>query len=379
MRYKGRVFGLFLVITNSLIWIFHEHLDLDQKGAVAFKIFFPLLCLPFFWWLGKIYDNYKIQTNELKTSNEWFQTIFEKAGIGITVIDHNGRPIMVNPKLQEMLGYTENELKKMTLSDFSYPDDAKINYDLLNQLTDRKIESYQLEKRYYRKDGTTVWGQVTSSLFPYNDGELSYVIGLIIDITERKNAEEKLLKVNQQLELLSNIDGLTGIANRRYFDQHLVQEWEKAKTHLEPISLIMFDFDFFKAFNDTYGHLVGDICLKNTSEILNRYTAFPDRLVARYGGEEFAVILSGQEAKNACSLAEELRIAVESMQLPHEHSLVSQFVTISIGVATLIPHSDSSQEDLIDAADKALYQAKLEGRNRVCSFVINLPEKIKND
>jgi diguanylate cyclase (GGDEF)-like protein/PAS domain S-box-containing protein len=305
-------------------------------------------------------------TKELKTSNERFQTIFEKAGIGISLIDGTGKPIVVNPKLQEFLGYSEEELKHMTFSEFSNPEDSKVNFELLTQLINREIDSYQLEKRYIRKDGITVWGHVTSSLFPNQDGDLSYVIGMVIDITDRKVAEKKLLEVNQKLEYLSNIDGLTGIANRRYFDKHLLQEWIKAKSYAAPLSLIMFDIDYFKKFNDTYGHLVGDACLKKIAEILNQMMEITKCFPARYGGEEFAIILPGTTIKKATQIAEQIRTAVEGLLLPHALSDVFPYVTISVGLASLIPNSQTSPEDLIANADTALYDAKMEGRNRIC-------------
>ncbi|MDF2903509.1 MAG: sensor-containing diguanylate cyclase [Bacillus sp. (in: firmicutes)] len=366
MVFKGRIIGILLVIANTFIWILHQFYQHHERGCFVFEISFSILSLPLFWWIGRSFDYYKMTTKELKTSNERFQTIFEKAGIGISLIDGTGKPIVVNPKLQEFLGYSEEELKHMTFSEFSNPEDSKVNFELLTQLINREIDSYQLEKRYIRKDGITVWGHVTSSLFPNQDGDLSYVIGMVIDITDRKVAEKKLLEVNQKLEYLSNIDGLTGIANRRYFDKHLLQEWIKAKSYAAPLSLIMFDIDYFKKFNDTYGHLVGDACLKKIAEILNQMMEITKCFPARYGGEEFAIILPGTTIKKATQIAEQIRTAVEGLLLPHALSDVFPYVTISVGLASLIPNSQTSPEDLIANADTALYDAKMEGRNRIC-------------
>jgi len=366
MVFKGRIIGVLIVIVNSFIWIVHQYYQHHERGCFIFEISISILFLPLFWWLGRCFDYYKMTTKELKTSNERFQTIFEKAGIGISLIDETGKPIVVNPKSQEFLGYNEEELQHMTFSEFSNPEDSKVNYDLLTQLINREIDSYQLEKRYIRKDGITVWGHVTSSLFPNQDGDLSYVIGMVIDITDRKIAEQKLLEVNQKLEYLSNIDGLTGIANRRYFDKHLLQEWEKAKSYAAPLSLIMFDIDYFKKFNDTYGHLVGDACLKSIAEILNQIMEMTECFPARYGGEEFAIILPGTTIKKGNQIAEQIRNAVEGLLLPHALSDVFPFVTISVGLASLIPNSQTRPEDLIAIADTALYDAKMEGRNRIC-------------
>ena len=366
MKLRGRIIGILIVLANSLIWVLHQSIQHHERGNIGFEISFTLLSLPLFWWFGRCFDFYNIRTKELKTSNDRFQTIFEKAGIGISLINESGKPIIVNPKLQKFLGYTEEELQNMTFSEFSYSDDSKINYELLNQLINREIDSYELEKRYIRKDGQTFWGHVTSSLFPNQDGDLTYVIGMVVDVTERKMAEKRLLEVNQKLEYLSNIDGLTGIANRRYFDEHLLHEWEKAKSYGAPLSLIMFDIDYFKKFNDTYGHLEGDTCLKSIAEILNNIMERTECFPARYGGEEFAVILPDTSGENANTMAEQIRTAVEGLQLPHKQSDCLPYVTISLGVATLTPSSLISPEDLIAKADKALYDAKTDGRNRIC-------------
>lgn len=365
MNFNGRMIGLFLALLQVIIWIFHHELDLTEDGSFIFQIILFAIYIPIYWRLGKMYDNNKYQTKQLITSKKRFQTIFEKAGIGIALIDENGRPVMVNQKLQEMLGYSAEELYKVTLNDISVPDDAKINYQLLHKLVNREIDSYTLEKRYIRKDGQIVWGEVTSSLFPNNEGELSYVIGMVNDITERKATEQKLLELNQELEHRSNRDGLTGIANRRYFDEQLLLELRVAEKSQQTLSLILFDIDFFKNYNDTYGHIVGDNCLKSVAHVLCGITDQPICLPARYGGEEFAIIVPNSSAIDAGRIGEKVRASVEELEIPHEKSDISPFVTISVGIASITPDANSTPEDLIDRADQALYQAKLNGRNQV--------------
>ncbi|NMD71129.1 diguanylate cyclase [Bacillus sp. DNRA2] len=365
MKYKGRLVGITLVILQLIMWIFHHKLHFTETGNKIFEMIMIVFYIPIFWILGKIYDRNKHHTKELKTSNKRFQTIFEKAGIGVALIDQNGRPVMVNPKLQEMLGYSESELTKLTLNDISVPEDAQINYEQLHKLVKMEIESYTLEKRYIRKDGQIVWGEVTSSLFPNNQGDFSYVIGMVNDITERKATEQKLMKLNQELEYRSNRDGLTGIANRRYFDEQFDFEWTKAEKLKQPLSLIMFDLDFFKNYNDTYGHIMGDNCLKSVARLLSGVTDYPICLPARYGGEEFAIIVPNSTLRDAEIIAEQIRLDVEELKLPHKQSVISPFVTISVGVASIIPDSGSNSETLIHFADQALYQAKLNGRNQI--------------
>lgn len=170
------------------------------------------------------------------------------------------------------------------------------------------------------------------------------------------------------LNSLTSVDGLTGIANRRSFDETLEREWRRVTRSGEPISLLMIDVDFFKQYNDTYGHWEGDSCLRRIARALSSVVNRSTDMVARYGGEEFVVLLSGVDSISAAMIAEKMRLAVEAMQIEHVASSISPYVSISIGCAsfeTKISHSDT--RGLIQQADKNLYTAKSEGRNRVHS------------
>ena len=188
---------------------------------------------------------------------------------------------------------------------------------LLNELLEGKIDHYVLEKRYFRKDGQLVWGEVTSSLFPSLNNESYYVIGMVNDITKRKIAEQQLKEAYQEMEHLSNRDGLTGIANRRYFDDYFVREYRHSVRYSRPLSLIMLDIDFFKQYNDQYGHLNGDVCLKQVASIIKKTINRPTDLVARYGGEEFTIILPETDRIGASVVAEKIRLSVKELNIPH--------------------------------------------------------------
>jgi diguanylate cyclase (GGDEF)-like protein len=176
--------------------------------------------------------------------------------------------------------------------------------------------------------------------------------------------EEELRIANQHLEELASLDGLTGLANRRGFDRELERRWQHAAEQRRPLALLMVDIDYFKLFNDSYGHVRGDACLSAVAETLSLVTLNDAVLVARYGGEEFAVLVPGLDGARATALGEEVRRAVEDLLLTHAEA-PRGFVTISVGVASLVPDHRQAAADLVEAADNALYAAKRRGRNAV--------------
>jgi two-component system chemotaxis family response regulator WspR len=172
--------------------------------------------------------------------------------------------------------------------------------------------------------------------------------------------------VKNELEALSHRDGLTGIANRRYFDTVLEREWNAAHREKKSLSLILFDIDYFKKYNDTYGHLAGDDCLCQVAIAASQVIKRPRDTLARYGGEEFAIILPDTEASGAEFCAEQIRYAIENLNISHSSSQINSCVTASLGTSTISPHTRiSTSQQLIKEADLALYQAKREGRNCV--------------
>ena len=176
--------------------------------------------------------------------------------------------------------------------------------------------------------------------------------------------EEELRIANQHLEELASLDGLTGLANRRGFDHELERRWQHAREQRRPLALLMVDIDYFKLFNDGYGHVRGDACLSAVAETLSLVTLNDAVLVARYGGEEFAVLVPGLDTARATALGEEVRRAVEDLLVTHAEAPCG-FVTISVGVASLVPDNQQAAADLVEAADNALYAAKRRGRNAV--------------
>jgi len=180
-----------------------------------------------------------------------------------------------------------------------------------------------------------------------------------------RESQQKLLAANLELQRLTNSDGLTGLANRRYFDEYLNAEWRRARRQQTPFSVLMIDVDNFKLYNDTYGHVAGDAVLKQVADALQRTVGRPTDLAARFGGEEFAILLPFTPSSGAQLLGEQARQAVEALAIPCMPSASGPVVTISVGGATLIPDRDEAGLKLIEAADLALYQAKRQGKNRV--------------
>ena len=184
------------------------------------------------------------------------------------------------------------------------------------------------------------------------------------EINSRIIAETLLQEANVQLGKLVNLDGLTQLANRRCFDEYLEQEWQRLAREKLPLSLIMCDIDFFKNYNDTYGHVAGDDCLRKVSLLIQQSVRRPADLAARYGGEEFGLVLPNTDIEGSMALAETIRVGLLGLVIPHDDSAVSKFVTMSIGVTSLVPVTDSPPSVLLTAADYALYRAKELGRNQ---------------
>lgn len=189
-------------------------------------------------------------------------------------------------------------------------------------------------------------------------GKLLAVVETLRDMSSQKRAQT-------ELERLANHDGLTSIVNRRGFDEKLHIEWRRASREKQPLALIMIDVDHFKRFNDTYGHQVGDDCLKKIAAVLSRAAFRPSDVVARYGGEEFAVILPSIDEQGASIVATRIHEGIARLAIPHSAGEEGGVVTVSIGVTTATPAQDMKHEELINWADRALYQAKHAGRNRI--------------
>jgi diguanylate cyclase (GGDEF)-like protein len=184
-----------------------------------------------------------------------------------------------------------------------------------------------------------------------------------------QKSQLELQKLNQELDRLAHLDGLTQTANRRQFDHYLKQEWDRLSREQNPLSLIMCDVDYFKSYNDTYGHQAGDDCLRAIAQAISQAISCSQGLVARYGGEEFGIVLPEIEPSEANLIAQKIQQEVGNLQLVHAGSQVNSYITLSLGITCLIPQHDSSSFLLIELADRALYQAKKQGRNCIITLL----------
>ncbi|MBD1400190.1 diguanylate cyclase [Pelovirga terrestris] len=200
------------------------------------------------------------------------------------------------------------------------------------------------------------------------------IISQFKNITARKEAEQQLEELNRALSEMARIDGLTGIANRRFFDEVFDKEWKRlAREQNQNFSLILADIDFFKKYNDNYGHQQGDDCLILVGKALKEAILRPSDMAARYGGEEFALLLPGSDLAGAGTVGERARQAIVDLQIPHEYSDAADHITMSLGGAMMTPSHDNSPADLIALADQALYRAKESGRNTLYLPDIDYP------
>lgn len=210
-----------------------------------------------------------------------------------------------------------------------------------------------------------LWGQLIAHDYQKPRSWQAWESEFLTQLANQVAIAIKQSELYQEVERLATLDGLTGVANRRRFDQVLEQEWCRLAREQQPLSLAIGDIDFFKAYNDTCGHPAGDDCLRQVAHILQQAIKRPADLVARYGGEEFAIILPNTDALGAQTVAQEIRTQLEQFRLPHPGSLVNDHVTVSLGIATMIPSLNQSPGILVEKADYALLQAKAQGRDRI--------------
>ncbi|WP_296895502.1 GGDEF domain-containing protein [Thiobacillus sp.] len=269
----------------------------------------------------------------------------------------------IGPQIESLLGWSPASW--VSVEDWAtriHPEDRErvVNFCVAQS---KAGTDHEADYRALTQDGDHVWIRDVVHVVRNDAGEVDALVGFMFDISERKKTEEQLVILQKELEALSFKDGLTGVANRRMFDSILEVEWAHARRNNQPLSVIMLDIDYFKQYNDCYGHIEGDACLKRVAQTLNSAATRARDLFARFGGEEFVLVLPGTDEGSAAKIAERCRSLIFKEQIPHAQSPVSQILTVSLGVGTIIPSHQDDPLAFVETVDKRLYQAKQHGRN----------------
>ena len=302
--------------------------------------------------------------------DETLRLLAEKSGDVIFRFGPDGKARYISPSVERLFGCTPKEIYAMggtvASNGFVHEDDLPLVAGAVRRHFAGDLPEVKLEFRVLSRTGQTFWVETNcSTVTDPETGTPTDIIFTMRDISEKK-------ALQTQLAAEARTDGLTGVANRRAFDEALEREWRRAMRDGSALSLLILDIDHFKAFNDLNGHQVGDDCLRTVAQALAASVQRAGDLVARYGGEEFAVILPGTEGKDAGVLAQRLCGAIDALRLPHPATPVGH-VTISIGAATAMATAGGTlkmPEGLLQAADHALYKAKARGRNCVETSLI---------
>ena len=269
----------------------------------------------------------------------------------------------IGPQIESLLGWAQDSW--VGVNDWverMHPDDRDYVVEFCVSQSRAGVD-HEADYRALTRSGEYVWIRDVVHVVR-KDGEVEALVGFMFDISERKKTEEHLLRLQKQLEEYSFQDGLTGIANRRMFDTVLEREWSSAQRSGAPLSVIVLDIDYFKQYNDHYGHIKGDECLRRVARTLSLAANRPRDFIARIGGEEFVWLLPETDAESARLVANKCLHLIRQQQIPHEFSPVSPQLSLSLGVGTTHATQHTTALVFVEQVDKLLYQAKRNGRMR---------------
>jgi len=304
--------------------------------------------------------------NRMALGSAVYKTLLESTRAIPWKIDWDSKQFAyIGPQIEALLGWAPSSWE--SVDDWAsrmHPEDRGWVVDFCVAQSLAGVD-HEADYRALTRDGHYVWIRDVVHVVRRPDGTVDSLIGFMFDISERKRTEQQLISLQKEMEELSFRDGLTGVANRRRFDAIIELEWSNARRNRQPLSLLMMDIDYFKQYNDRYGHLEGDACLKRVARVLNSAATRARDLLARFGGEEFVLVLPETDEAAAGKLAARCRELVLAERIPHESSPIGSVLTISIGAGTVIPGHDDELRPFIDAVDKRLYQAKQQGRDRI--------------
>ncbi|MCW8879934.1 MAG: diguanylate cyclase [Kangiellaceae bacterium] len=310
--------------------------------------------------LRQLIENKNLLISMLKHMEQRNREIITRASDPMLIVNNQGQIESTNPAATHLLGYAESELVDKPFDVILKPEDIGLyrscfHSKTVSEANDQPLTRIGAKELYVvRNDGVSVPVDLSISQVGY---EAPLFLCLIHDLTLHKN-------LISELKQLSLIDKLTNLANRRRFDEYIQLEWGRCIRAQHSICALFIDIDFFKLYNDTYGHPKGDSCLQAVAKVLTDFISRPSDLIARYGGEEFIAILPETSFQGAVDLAEKIRHKVESLLIEHKASRVNKSVTVSIGVGCCTPQANDSYQVLVRKTDELLYKAKENGRNR---------------
>lgn len=341
-------------------------------GASIQLQFFVACCIFMIYLVSVILEERDATEYRLEEITSIHSMVTDSSRDVILLADLDGLCTYVSPAVEVLSGWRQENLINQKLAAHAHPEDRERVEDAIRR-SRHSSEPVIVEYRTQQKNGDYRWIESSLRLFRHRKTRIpAGILSLVRDITERKHNEDLLLRAYAALEELAAVDALTGVANRRKFDEYLANEWSRAGRLQLPISMLLIDADFFKQHNDSYGHLSGDKCLKQVAEAAIMAAKRPEDLVARIGGDEFAIVLSGTDNHGAVIVAGEIRNAFRRRSAAGKDHPEAP-VTISIGCATLIPKTTEHSEVLIQIADKALYEAKRNGRDQIFNGTVPCP------
>ncbi|MBB4373113.1 diguanylate cyclase (GGDEF)-like protein/PAS domain S-box-containing protein [Bradyrhizobium sp. cir1] len=327
---------------------------------VTFVLGLVLLIAVIGYYLVRQLSQRQRMAQALVANEAHFRLLAEQSSDMVTRIGLDNRLLYVSPSCQRMIGWSPDELLGTSAVAGIHEEDMERVEQAITALKNGEAEEARFVYRQRHREKGDIWVEAALHVTRASDsGEIDGVVAVVRDMTEQKDLQDKLAA-------LATSDGLTGLANRRAFDERLADEWARARRDGTQLSLLLIDVDHFKKFNDHYGHLAGDGCLRALGRILSAHTRRPADLAARYGGEEFAVLLPNTGPDGCAEVGEAIRQALHDHAMLHAQNPPSRLVTVSVGAAASLPSETTADSStLVAAADRALYAAKDSGRDRL--------------
>ncbi|QKY89930.1 sensor domain-containing diguanylate cyclase [Acinetobacter sp. NEB 394] len=281
----------------------------------------------------------------------------------------------IGPQIEKVLGWKQDSWR--TVEDWAmrmHENDRAWVVDFCVAQSISGVD-HEADYRALTINGEYIWIRDVVHVVRKPDGEVDSLVGFMFDISERKKQEQELETLKKQLEEYSYQDGLTGIANRRFFEDSYQREWLNAQREQQPLTIMLLDIDYFKQYNDYNGHILGDACLKQIAQILKKSVSRPRDLVARFGGEEFVLILPDTSQASAIEVVERILQSIRTADICHSSSPLDQRLSVSLGVKTIIPTQKNDKMTFLNEVDQNLYLAKEQGRN---GYVIQDAEHVQH-